>query len=264
MRYFIHLSYNGINYRGWQRQINAPSVQETFEKRLFSLLKSKPVVWGCGRTDAMVHASQFFLHFDTDKNLPDELKAKLNMILPNDITVHDIVEVDSNAHAQFDATARTYDYFFHTYKDSFLSTRSAYYNIENLNTGAMKEACSIIINSSDFRSLCKTPDKHNNTICKIEDAQFFTNGNGRYRFNITANRFLKGMIRIIMGYMLDIGCGKLTPEGFNNIINERKPLSGVKLAYPQGLFLSKIEYPYLNIDTTGEFTDMLRCVEKRI
>jgi len=264
VRYFIHLSYNGINYRGWQRQINAISVQETFEKRLFALLKSKPIIWGCGRTDAMVHASQFFLHFDYDNNIQEGLREKLNLILPNDITVHDIIEVDSSAHAQFDATERTYDYFFHTRKDSFLSTRSAYYNIDNLDILAIKEACTILTDSSDFRSLCKTPDKHNNTICYIKEAQFYTNENGRYRFNITANRFLKGMIRIIMGYMLDIGCGKLTPLQFSNIINERKPLGSVKLAYPQGLFLSRVIYPYLNIDTTGEFTDMLKGVDKKI
>ena len=245
MRYFIDISYKGTNYRGWQRQPNAVSVQEVFEERLFSLLKAEPMLWGCGRTDAMVHASQFIIHFDFDE-IPADLTDKLNMILPQDIVVNSITAMHADAHAQFDATERTYDYYFHTNKNAYIADTSSYYNEPNLNIEAMQLACKELINYSDYRAFCKTPDKHNHTICNVFNATLTDKGHGNYLFTITANRFLRGMIRIIMFNLIEVGKGRLSVDQFSKLIEGKTPPKFLKMAYPQGLFLSSIKYPYFN------------------
>lgn len=204
------------------------------------------MIWGCGRTDAMVHASQFFLHFDFDGDLPDNLCKTLNLMLPQDIVAYNILPMHDSANAQFDAIERTYDYFFHIFRDPYLSNISSYYDFPDLNIEVMNEACAILTKHTDFRSFCKTPNKHNHTICNVFSAQITTDGNGRYRFTIKANRFLRGMIRIIMANLLDVGNGKLSVDNFEQVIIDKTPPRFLNMAYPQGLFLSQVKYPYLD------------------
>jgi len=247
MRYFLHLSYNGAKYRGWQRQVNVVSVQEVLEQRLSALLKQSIALWGCGRTDAQVHASQFYAHFDVGSEVPADLLYKLNKILPADIVVFHILEMQAEAHAQFDAVERTYDYFFHTKPNAFVGDYSSYYDESGLNLKAMQEAARKLCAYTDYRAFCKTPDKHNHTLCEVKMASIESNADQtKFHFQITANRFLKGMIRIIMWHLLEIGRGNESMEEFENFFLTKQRPQILRMAYPQGLYLSKINYPYLN------------------
>ena len=214
---------------------------------------------GCGRTDAQVHASQFFFHLDVDKEWDFDLLFRLNKNLPPDISVFDILPMEDNRHARFDATQRTYDYFIHTYKDPFLSTTSALYLEKNLDLDKMKEATALLPTYDDYRALCKTPNDHKHTVCNVTSATLFTDTRGdKIRFQISANRFLGKMIRIIMGKLLAIGSGELSVEEFEGyLISKETPLT-IEPAYPQGLYLSKVTYPYLDIPPRTEFSTILQ------
>ena len=216
---------------------------------------------GCGRTDAQVHASQFFFHLDVDKewDFDFDLLFRLNKNLPPDISVFEILPMEDNRHARFDATQRTYDYFIHTYKDPFLSTTSALYLEKNLDLDKMKEATALLPTYDDYRALCKTPNDHKHTVCNVTSATLFTDTRGdKIRFQISANRFLGKMIRIIMGKLLAIGSGELSVEEFEGyLISKETPLT-IEPAYPQGLYLSKVTYPYLDIPPRTEFSTILQ------
>jgi len=214
MRHFFHIAYKGTNYRGWQRQPNVISVQEILETQINHLLNVNTFIVGCGRTDAGVHASQFFFHLDVEKKWDFDLKYRLNKVLPPDIAIHDIIEVADNTHAQFDATERTYEYLIHTQKSPFLNDISAWYD-EKLDLEKMKTAVALLPKYDDFHAFCKTPDKHNHTLCKVVSARLFSDNNGNnIRFEITANRFLRGMIRIIVDRLIQVGTGRWSIEKF--------------------------------------------------
>lgn len=248
MRYFFHISYHGFHYRGWQRQPKSISIQEILEQQLALFIKTKTTVVGCGRTDAQVNASQYFFHIDTQKTLKDDFADILNKKLPPHISVHDVIPVDDNQHAQLSATERTYYYFFHTVKDSFISELSSYYPLKNLDFEKMQNALNILLNYSDFSGLCKTPDQHSTTQCTIKKAQIITNSAQTHvRIEITSNRFLRGMIRIIVGKLLKIGTGLLTVQEFEHYIASKTTPKHLDMAYPQGLYLAKVTYPFLNI-----------------
>lgn len=259
MRYFLHIGYNGINYHGWQRQKDAVSVREVLEASLCKILKVNVECIGCGRTDTQVHASQYFLHMNVEKNWDFDLLFRLNKLLPNDISVFDVIPVEENAHARFDAVLRTYDYFIHTYKDPFLNERSAYYSERNLNLVKMNEAVKLLTTYTDFRAFCLTPDKQNTTICQISSAKLFADKNAdRLRFQISSNRFLRGMIRITMAKLLDIGTGILSLDEFESYLITKKTPKLIRPASPQGLYLSKVTYPYLDLPPRTEFTSILQ------
>ena len=259
MRYFFHIGFNGYNYRGWQRQPIALNVQQVFESTLSQILKAPVSVMGCGRTDAQVHASQFFFHTDVEKEWDFDLVFRINKTLPDDIAVFEIIPVEENQHARFDATQRTYDYFIHTYKDPFLSNVSSLYLAENLNLEKMKEAVALLMKYQDYRALCKTPNEYRTTLCKVTSAILFSDSTGdKLRFQISADRFLGKMVRIIMGKLLVIGRGELSVAEFESYLISKETPEIFEPAYPQGLYLSKVTYPYLDIPPRAEFSTILQ------
>jgi tRNA pseudouridine38-40 synthase len=262
MRYFFHMGFNGYHYRGWQRQAGTVSVQEVVENILGQVMKAPVSIMGCGRTDSQVHASQFFFHVDIEKPWDYDLLFRLNKLLPDDIAIFDIFPVEENHHARFDATQRTYDYFIHTYKDPFLSTVSSLYLERNLDLEKMKLAVSLLPVYNDYGGLCKTPADYRTTICQVSSAKLFTTQSGdKIRFQISANRFLGRMIRIIVGKMLEIGRGVLDVSEFENYLITRQTPKLIEPAYPQGLCLSKVTYPYLDIPSRTEFRSDFQMTE---
>ena len=256
MRYFFHIGYNGFNYHGWQKHAPHLTIQEVLEVNISKLLKAPVTISGCGRTDAQVHANQYFFHLDSENELRDEIVFRLNKMLPEDIAVFDIVPVDHNAHARFDATQRTYDYFIHTYKDPFLNHFSCLY-LDNLRTDKMKQALALLTKHNDFRSFCKSPDKHEHTICNITSAGLFSDSKGdKLRIQISSNRFLRGMIRAIVARLLKTGTGEITIDEFENYLTSKENESNLEFASPQGLYLSKVIYPYLDIPPRTEFSPL--------
>ncbi len=253
MRYFFHIAYSGTNYRGWQTQKKVTTIQEIIEGSLGELLKKRVHCCGCGRTDAGVHASQYFFHIDYHNDLPDNFVFILNKMLPKDIVVYDIIPVQGTPHAQFSATERSYTYYLHTEKNPFISDASSLYALSNLNTQDMITASDLLVKYSDYQNFCKTPDRHDSTICHVKSTELVYNQEQTQMiFRITADRFLKNMIRIIVGRLLDIGEGRLSIQQFENYLRLKESPRFFKLAYPQGLYLSKIEYPFLNIEPRND------------
>ena len=259
LRYFIHIAYHGANYSGWQKHPDGVNVQETLEKALTQLLKQPIGIMGCGRTDAQVHASQFFFHMDLEMEWDFDLFFRLNKILPDDIAIYDIIRMDGLPHARFDAIQRTYNYFIHTYKDPFLSGFSSLYLEPKLDLDKMKAAAALLPLYNDYRGFCKSPDRNTHTICNILSANFFVDASGdKIRFQISANRFLSKMVRIIVGRMLEIGRGTLSVDEFEHyLINKQTPPIIIP-AYPQGLYLSKVTYPYLDLPPRTSFSAILQ------
>jgi len=259
LRYFFHIGYHGYSYRGWQRQPKALNVQQVLETALTQILKEPCSIMGCGRTDAMVHASQFFFHLDVMKEWDFDLLFRLNKTLPDDIAVFEIIHMEDNHHARFDATHRSYDYFIHTYKDPFLSTLSSLYLERNLQLDKMKQAVALLTRYNDYRAFCKTPDTYRTTICNVTSAELYIDPNGDHlRFQISANRFLGRMIRIIAGKLIDIGKGELSVDEFESYLITKITPPTIEPAYPQGLYLSKVTYPYLDIAPRTEFSAILQ------
>jgi len=255
LRYFFHISYHGTRYSGWQKLPGILSVQDVLESALGRLLKIPVVIVGCGRTDAKVHASQYFFHTDIEKEWDFDLFFRLNKILPDDIAILEIIPMQGQPHARFDAIQRTYDYFLHNYKDPFLSGFSALYPDRNLNLDKMKVAVALLPLYNDYRGFCKCPDRIDHTRCYISSAHLFADANGeRLRFQISANRFLSKMVRIIMGRLLEIGRNEMNVDEFEYyLINKETPKTIIP-AYPQGLYLSKVTYPYLDIPPAAAFS----------
>ncbi|GAB3528205.1 tRNA pseudouridine(38-40) synthase TruA [Pontibacter brevis] len=258
MRYFFHIGYNGTNYRGWQRHPYGVNVQQTIEDALRQVLKLPAAIVGCGRTDAQVHASQFFFHLDVEKPWDFDLLFRLNKVLPPDIAVFDIIPMEGMPHARFDATQRSYDYFIHTYKDPFLNSVSSLYLVRNLDLDKMKRATAMLPKYCDYKYLCLTPAEHDSTICHVTSAKWLSDKNGdKLRFQVTANRYLSRMIRIIVGKLFRIGMGELSVDEFESYLAAEKAPKALTPAYPQGLYLSKVTYPYLNLPTRRSFSAIL-------
>ncbi len=260
MRYFFHIGFNGKNYRGWQKLPEIVSIQETIEQALSRILKKKTAINGCGRTDAEVNAGQFFFHLDAEEAWDYDLRFRLNKALPPDIAVFHILPMPGLPHARFDATHRTYDYFIHTYKDPFLHTHSSFYLEENLNIENMSRAVAVLTQYNDYRAFCRTPDKYEHTICDVSESKLYTNQQrNRLRFRITSNRFLTGMIRIIVGKLLQIGRGELSVEQFEGYLRDKVTPPTIIPAYPQGLFLSKVTYPYIDLPPQPQFFSFVQA-----
>lgn len=248
-RYFLHLSYVGTRFRGWQKQPISNTVQEVLENAISRIFKEEITVYGCGRTDAQVHASQYFAHFETKQTWDFDLLFRLNKVLPDDISIHAILPVSQTNHARFHATERSYQYFIHTQKIAHLSTSSTLYDQLPLDFNLMKAAATLIPQHSDFLAFCKTPDAHPSTICHIKEVTFSKNADAtQFCFEITANRFLRGMIRLLIARIIAVGNGEQTLDKFesalkNEVKDEQLPIA----AGPQGLYLSKIVYPFLDV-----------------
>lgn len=243
-RYFIYLAYNGENYCGWQIQPNGISVQETIEKALTTLLRTSTSIVGAGRTDAGVHARSMIAHFDNEQEELDTilLTDKLNRILPKDIAIVSIKQVASDAHARFDATSRLYRYYVTTRKDPYLHHLK--YKVHgNIDIEMMNVCANVLFEYTDFTSFSKlhTDVKTNN--CKIMIAHW-EKVDEDYIFTIKADRFLRNMVRSIVGTLLEAGRGKLTPEGMRQII-EAKNRSAAGTSVPgHALFLEEVEYDH--------------------
>lgn len=259
VRYFFHISFNGNKYHGWQRQRDAISVREVFETNLLKVMKQYVECIGCGRTDSQVHASQFFFHADIEKEWDFDLQFRLNKSLPNDISVFHIIPVEDFRHARYDAISRTYDYFIHTFKDPFLIERSSFYDVQKLDIEKMKQAVKLISGYTDFHSFCLSPAKQPSTICRIMSARLFTDSTeSRLRFQITANRFLRGMVRTISGKLIDVGTGKMSLQEFEHLLVDKPTLFNIRPAFPEGLYLTKVTYPYLDILPHNDLTAGMR------
>ncbi len=243
MRYFLHLAFKGTNYFGWQRQKAALGVQEVIEEKLSLLLRQATKIHPCGRTDAGVHASQFYVHFESEPITRPDFIYRMNQLLPEDIVIYELLPVVPKANAQLDAISRTYRYYFHTQKNPFLEERSAWYHLGELDVDKMKTAIDILPSYEDFRSMCLQPDAHNSTLCTIMNAHLEMNvAQNEFSFEITASRFLRGMIRLLVARIMDIGIGKISIDEFKNCLETGERVRFHTSAYPQGLFLAQIEY----------------------
>lgn len=247
MRYFLHLAYQGKNYSGWQRQTTAISIQQVIEDSISKMLKEKIYIHGCGRTDAGVHASQYFAHINIKREIDFDFVQRINLVLPPDISIYELIPVDDRCHAQYDVQFRTYTYYFHLNKIPSKSENSSYFNIQDLDRTKIDKALQIILQTEDFRSLCKNPDLYKHTKCKIEFLNLVELEPNCFKLEIKADRFLRGMIRYIVARLLDIGTGKLDLGLFTSTLANRSEFDFrfQKQAYPQGLYLSQVEYPYL-------------------
>lgn len=249
-RYFIYLSYDGTAYHGWQLQPNAISVQQVIQQALATLLRRPVPITGAGRTDAGVHARLMVAHFDVEQCLDtDQLTYKLNRLLPPDIAIARVRPVVPQAHARFDALWRTYHYYVHVEKSPFLRDRSCRL-FHTPDFEAMNRAAAVLFEYTDFTSFSKvnTDTKTNN--CRMMRAEWVQLSSGAWRFEIQADRFLRNMVRAVVGTLLQVGFGKLTIEGFRQVI-EGKDRCGAGDSVPgQALFLVDVAYPDWCFQTT--------------
>ncbi len=246
MRYFIEIAYKGTNYHGWQIQENAHTVQAEIEAKLKILLKNDISLTGSGRTDTGVHCTQQFAHFDIENPIDTaHLTYKLNLLLPKDISIKQVFEVPAEKHARFDGISRTYEYRIVTKKNPFLEEFTYFTNVE-YHWENIKEASKILFEYKDFQCFSKTRTQVNHFDCDIFKAEWeFLTDNFRRAdiiFHIKANRFLRGMVRAIVGTLLDVGRGKLSVKDFRGIIEGKNRRYAGRNAPPEGLFLVEVEY----------------------
>jgi tRNA pseudouridine38-40 synthase len=243
LRYFIEFSYNGEKYFGYQIQPNQISVQEELEKALSTILRQNIKTTGAGRTDTGVHAKKMYAHFDVEEVLDDNLVKKLNSFLPQDIAVQQIFEVQSDLHARFSAKYRTYEYYISLEKDPFSQNSAWQHWRKNLDINLMNEACEILFEYEDFTSFAKLKSDNKTNICKIYKANWEQNGN-ILKFTISADRFLRNMVRAIVGTMEEIGSGKLKPQDLRKVIENQNRNSAGTSAPAHGLFLVDVGYDF--------------------
>jgi tRNA pseudouridine38-40 synthase len=244
-RYFIELAYDGTNYHGWQVQKNALSVQELLNKALTTLLRQPTETIGCGRTDTGVHAKEYFVHFDGPKSEIENsrFEISINALLPHDIAIKRIIPVHADAHARFDATLRSYEYHIHFEKNPFLNGYSWLLR-DRPNLKLMNKAAVIIMEYIDFSCFSKSNTQVKTNNCKIAKAVWEQTENGIV-FKISADRFLRNMVRAIVGTLLLVGKGEMQPEEIRDII-ESKSRSNAGMSVPAcGLYLTEVKYSYL-------------------
>lgn len=242
MRYFFEISYNGTNYHGWQNQKNAIGVQQVVEDALSKLFREEISIVGSGRTDTGVHCVQQFFHADMEKEVkPADLVHRLNAFLPKDIAIRNIYPVKEDAHARYDAIERSYQYKITRVKDPLL-VGYAHYFFRDLDISTMEKAAALLIGEHDFECFSKVKTDVNHFICDIKQATWNQKGDVLV-FTITANRFLRGMVRAIVGTMLDVGNGKLTVKQFQEILKSKDRKKAGMNAPPEGLYLTHVKYP---------------------
>lgn len=241
-RYFLHLSYNGTPFHGWQIQSNATSVQGTIEKALATLMQKETNITGSGRTDTGVHALEQYAHLDLIEPI-DEKKFlyQLNALLPASISIMDLIPVLPSAHARFDATHRSYEYRISSVKDPFRENMCLFYS-SPLDIEAMNQAAAELLGEQDFKSFSKVKTNVNHFRCSIEEAQWKQKGTNLV-FYIRGNRFLRGMVRTIVGTLLDVGAGKIDPTSVHNIIQAKDRTAASRAVSASGLYLTKVRYP---------------------
>lgn len=246
-RVFLELVYFGKEFHGWQRQKNALTVQEEIEKALAILLKKEVSVMGCGRTDSGVHATEFFAHCDLPKETEwTKFIHSLNGILPNSIAIKSIYKMPENAHARFDAVSRTYHYWLHQGKNPFLMDRS-YKIFRSLHVSTLNQLSLDLVGKQDFTSFSKLHTQVKTNICQVQSVNWSQKGENEWVFTITADRFLRGMVRAIVGSILSIDEGKSNMNLGQIISAKNREVAGFNVP-AKGLYLAKIKYPknYLN------------------
>lgn len=242
-RYFIHLAYNGKNYHGWQQQHNAHSVQAEIQQKLQVLLKQPIEITGCGRTDTGVHARQFYAHMDVPEDIDsDKICYQLNALLPNDIAIYRIFLVEPTLHARFDATYREYEYHISTQRTPFLQELSWQFTPQ-LKVDAMNEAALLLLNHTHFECFSKVHTQVKTFNCKVSKAQWEYKENGMLVFTIGADRFLRNMVRAIVGTLVDVGLQKTSIPQFKEILQSNNRCKAGQSVPAQGLFLTQVKYP---------------------
>lgn len=250
LRYFVEFAYNGAAYCGWQKQPDAITVQGTLEKALSTVLRTTVIVYGAGRTDTGVHARQQFAHFDSDVRLDTaKMTYAVNALLPKDIAVNAFYPVHDEAHVRFDAQKRTYQYHIHRAKDPFLNDFSFHYRYA-LDLDKMNRAAALLLVYSDFECFSKVKTDVTSFICRIDYAGWTQMGN-QLVFTISADRFLRNMVRAIVGTLIDVGLGKKSVEDFRNIIASKDRGQAGFSVPAHGLYLTEIVYDYLNPSPDG-------------
>lgn len=245
MRFFIRFAYDGTAFHGSQRQPNGVTVQETMEQALAMIFREDMPLTFAGRTDAGVHAREMYAHFDINDNqssMVNNLKFRLNGILPDSIAIYDILRVTDDAHARFSAKHRTYEYHVIDHKDPFLLPYATRLRTP-IDFVAMNEAARHLIGRQDFASFCRMHTDVKTTICDLTQAEWNELGNGHAVFTISADRFLRNMVRAVVGTLFQVGIGKITKEQFAEVIAQHNRCSAGDSAPAQGLYLTHIEYP---------------------
>jgi tRNA pseudouridine38-40 synthase len=242
MRYFIKLAYKGTNYNGWQIQPSAPSVQQTIETAMSTILAAPIELVGCGRTDTGVHAKEYYAHFDYDKDFPKSFLPRINKFLPNDIVFYDIFPVEAELHARFDAYHRAYEYHIVFDKNPFeIETAWYYYDARNLDMEQMQAAAKVLLAYNEFAPFCKTNHQAKTLICELKRAEWETRQD-RLVFHIAANRFLRGMVRLIVGMFINIGSGKVTIDDLKTAMDGQIMMKKSHSVPAHGLYLTDIRY----------------------
>ena len=242
MRYLIRLSFNGKNYHGWQKQLNAHAVQSELELKLSLLLGSNIETLGCGRTDTGVHARQYFAHFDCEKELEtDRVVYKLNQMLPKDIAIQSVQRVSDDFNARFYADYRVYEYWIVQSADPFL-TDFAWYQYGEMDLEKMNAAAALLLAHKDFECFSKVHTDVKTFICDVIHAQWKAEGD-KLIFTIKANRFLRNMVRAIVGTLVEVGRNKITLDDFRKILESKSRSEAGHSVPAQGLYLVEVHYP---------------------
>lgn len=242
-RYFVYFKYDGTAYHGWQVQPNANSVQAELERALSTLLREDVPVVGAGRTDTGVHARMMAAHFETEQSVDcTQLTYKLNRLLPRDIAVDKVEPVSSDMHARFSALSRTYYYYVHMRKNPFLRAYSCEMPYP-LDFAKMNEAADMLMGFDDFAAFCKSNSDAKTTLCRVSEARWVQDTETQWHFVITANRFLRNMVRAIVGTLVEVGRGRVSLDEFRMIIEGKNRQSAGESMPGNALFLEKIEYP---------------------
>lgn len=242
MRFLLQLSYNGTSFHGWQRQNNAPSIQQEIEEKLTTIFQQNTAIVGCGRTDTGVHASQYFAHFETEIEFDTStLLHKLNSMLPQGVAAQGVSAITNNGHARFSATKRSYEYHITKVKNPFAADLAYKCNLQ-LDLNRMNKACAMMLGEKDFGCFCKANADNHTNICNVSEAKWIETDT-MFIFSISANRFLRNMVRAIVGTMLEIGQKKMSLEGFQTVLDSKDRTFAGPSVPPHGLYLTVVDYP---------------------
>lgn len=251
MRYFAELAYNGTSYVGWQAQPGQTSVQGTIESALSTILNTPTEVVGCGRTDAGVHARQYFLHFDFPGDFPRGFDRRINKFLPPDIAIYRFIEVGANAHARFDATHRAYEYHIDFRKNPFGKDTRFFFPFANqLDQERLQQAAQLLLDYHEFYPFCKSNTDAKTMRCNLRRSEWIVDQEqNRMVFHIAADRFLRGMVRLIVGMCINVALGKLDLQAVREALDNQTRLVKSLSVPPDGLYLTDIRYPFLDTAT---------------
>ncbi len=247
MRYFAHIQYNGAKFCGWQRQPNDVTIQGEIESILSKVLRTNTPIVGCGRTDTGVHASSYYFHMDVADPLHPNFAKKITGILSDGIVIRSFIEVNDDAHARYDAIARSYQYHITRHRDPFRVETSHHFPFyDQINIDLLRSSATLLMGYENFFPFCKTHSDVTNYQCRLDQCQWILSENGEeLTLHVSANRFLRGMIRLIVGMCLNVSLGKITLAEVKEAMDDQTRLSKALSVPPNGLFLCNVQYPYI-------------------